>query len=134
VKGRKGETIDLSRIPPSEIRSHDMAYMDELQEGWYAFVNGSQKIGFGLRWEKSTFPFLWFWQIYRGGMGYPWYGTNYAAALEPVSSYPPTLTEAIKAKSQLVLAAGAEQRTRLLALVFPDRGEVAGIDPSGKVY
>lgn len=134
VRGRNGEAVDLSRIPSAEIRSHDMAYMHELDDGWYAFVNESHRLGFGLRWEKSTFPFLWFWQIYRGGMGYPWYGTNYAAALEPVSSYPATLTEAIKANTQLVLPAGAEKRTQLLAVVFSGPGEVAGIDSSGKVY
>ena len=118
VKGRKGETVDLSQIPPPEVRSHDMAYLYDLEDGWYALVNSSRGVGFGLRWDKSLFPHLWFWQLYRGGMGYPWFGTNYTAALEPVSSYPQTLTEAIKAKTQLVLAAGGERRTRLVAAAF----------------
>ena len=34
-----------------------MAYMYDLQDGWYALVNGSRGVGFGLRWEKDTFPF-----------------------------------------------------------------------------
>jgi hypothetical protein len=133
VKGRKGERVDLSRIPPPEVRSHDMAYMYDFQDGWYALVNGSRGVGFGLRWEKDTFPSLWFWQNYRGGFGYPWYGATYTAALEPVSSYPQTLTEAIKANTQLVLPAGGERHTRLTAVVFSDRAEVHGITPDGKV-
>jgi len=134
VQGRNGESVDLSRIPPPEVHSHDMAYMYDFQDGWYALVNGSRRVGFGLRWEKNTFPFLWFWQVYRGGMGYPWFGTNYTAALEPVSSYPQTLTQAIKANTQLVLPAGGERRTRLAAVAFSDRGEVRGIAPDGKLY
>jgi hypothetical protein len=59
---------------------------------------------------------------------------NYTAALEPVSSYPPTLTEAIKAGTQMVLPSGAERRTRLLAVSFADRREVEGINPMGRVY
>jgi hypothetical protein len=134
VKGRKGESVDLSRIPPPEVHSHDMTYMYELQDGWYALVNESRGVGFGLRWEKETFPFLWFWQVYRGGIGYPWFGTNYTAALEPVSSYPQTLTHAIKANTQLVLPAGGERHTRLVAVAFSERREVQGITQDGKVY
>ncbi len=134
VKGRKGETVDLSRIAPPEARSHDLAFMDELQDSWYSVVNESRGVGFGLRWDRSTFPFLWFWQVYRGGMEYPWFGATYNVALEPVSSYPPTLTEAIKANTQLVLPAGGERRTQLLALAFSDRTEVGGIGPDGKIF
>ena len=134
VKGRNGGPIDLSRLVPPEVRSHDMAYLYDLEDGWYALANESRGVGFGLRWEKDTFPFLWYWQLYRGGMGYPWYGTNYTAALEPVSSYPPTLTEAIKAGTQKVLSPGAEMRTRLLAVAFANHREVGGIDPSGRIH
>jgi hypothetical protein len=66
-------------------------------------------------------------------MGYPWFGTNYTAALEPVSSYPQTLTEAIKAKTQLVLAAGGERRTRLAAVGFAGQGGIRSIGPNGNV-
>jgi hypothetical protein len=133
VKGRTGETVDLSRIPPPEVRSHDMAYLYDLQDGWYALVNTSRGVGFGLRWDNTLFPHLWFWQVYRGGMGYPWFGTNYTAALEPVSSYPQTLTEAIKAKTQLVLPPGGERRTRLAATAFFGQGGVTSIQPDGRV-
>jgi len=134
VRARSGERIDLSHFPPPAIRSLDMAYMYGLEDGWLAVVNGSRRVGFGLRWDKDTFRYLWFWQLYRGGMGYPWYGTNYTAALEPVSSYPPAVTEAVKAGTQLVLAPAAERRTRLLAVAFADHTDVAGIDALGKIY
>ena len=34
----------------------------------------------------------------------------------------------------MVLAPGAERRTRLRAVAFVDRRKVEGIDPSGRVY
>ena len=134
VRGRSGKTIDLSRLPSPEVRSHDLAYLHGMTEGWYAVVNARVGVGFGLRWDPALFPFLWFWQVYRGGMGYPWYGNTYTIALEPVSSFPPTLTEAIKANTQLTLVPGEERYTRLLAVAFAGREEVHGIDPEGRVY
>jgi hypothetical protein len=131
--GRNNETIDLSRIPSAEVRSHDMAYMYGMREGWYALLNQNRGVGFGLRWDHESFPFLWFWQLYRGGADYPWYRMNYTLALEPVSSYPQTLTEAIKAGSQIVLAAGEERSTRLLAVAFSGYTEVHGIDDKGHI-
>jgi hypothetical protein len=53
---------------------------------------------------------------------------------DSVSSYPQTLTEAIKAGSQIVLAAGEERSTRLLAVAFAGHAEVRGIDDEGSVY
>ena len=77
--GAKPSTCHGSSAPP-EVRSHDMAYLYDLEDGWYALVNSSRGVGFGLRWDKTLFPHLWFWQLYRGGMGYPWFGANYTAA------------------------------------------------------
>jgi len=133
LRGRKGEVIDLSRIPSAEARSHDMAYIYQMKEGWYAVLNQKLRAGFGLRWDHKSFPSLWFWQLYRGGVGYPWYGMNYTLALEPVSSYPQTLTEAIKAGTQIVLAAGEERRTRLQAVAFSGCTEIHGIDDNGRI-
>jgi hypothetical protein len=131
VAGRTGEAVDLSSIPSAAAHAHDMAYMHGMEEGWYAVVNRRQGVGFGLRWDHTLFPSLWFWQVYRGWAGYPWYGMNYVIALEPVSSYPPTLADAVKAGTQLVIAPGAELHTRLLAVAFGGRDEIHGISPEG---
>ncbi|HXK61482.1 MAG TPA: DUF4432 family protein [Acidobacteriota bacterium] len=135
VKGRDGSVIDLSRIPGTEAASHDMAYMEELSEGWYAIISARQGVGFGLAWDPSLFSCVWFWQLYRGGIGYPWYRSNYVAALEPVSSRLSPLDKAIEAGAQLRLEPGAERKTRLIAVAFAKQSEVIGIDPqTGKVF
>lgn len=133
VRGRKGEQIDLSRIAGPEASSHDMAYMHDLSDGWFALLNPGKRLGFALRWDKDLFPSLWFWQLYRGGFGFPWFGSTYTVALEPVSSYPPTLTEAVKAGTNLALAPGARLDTTLLAIAVAERDEVNGIDEHGVV-
>ena len=56
VKGRRGETIDLSRIPPPEVRSHDMAYLYDLEDGWYALVNSSRRSRFWAALGQDPFP------------------------------------------------------------------------------
>ncbi len=127
VQARAGGMIDLSRIPGPEAGSHDMAYMTGYRTGWYALVNESQKVGFGLRWDEETFPFMWFWQVYRGGVGYPWFHATYVAALEPVSSYRSPLTAAVEAGTYLTLGPGEKRTTHLTAIAFPAQ-EVRGID------
>ncbi|MFB3905765.1 MAG: DUF4432 family protein [Acidobacteriota bacterium] len=133
VKGRNGDGIDLSRIAAPETHSHDMAYMHELSDGWFALVNPEKRLGFALRWDKDLFPSLWFWQLYRGGFGFPWFGSTYTIAVEPVTSYPPTLTESIKAGTHRVLGPGGEVRTTLLAIALAEREQVNGIDENGTV-
>jgi len=134
LKGRNGETVDLSQIPGPETASHDMAFMKDFSDGWYALVNRNLDVGFGLSWDQQIFKCMWYWQVYRGSPGYPWYKSTYVAALEPVSSYPPSLTKAVEAGTQLVLEPGAELKTRLLATAFTGRQQVSFIDPeTGKV-
>ncbi len=128
VKARAGGTIDLSRIPGPEAASHDMAYMTAFHDGWYAILNERQKVGFGLSWDKQTFPFLWFWQVYRGGVGYPWFHSTYVIALEPVSSYKSPLTAAVEAGTQLTLGPGEKRTTRLAAVAFAGGAGISGID------
>lgn len=71
VRGRKGDVIDVSRIPAASAHSHDMACLYGFQEGWYVLFNDRRKIGFGMTWEHTVFKYLWFWQVYGGWSGYP---------------------------------------------------------------
>ncbi len=64
--------------------------------------------GVGLRWDHALFPSLRFWQVYQECVGYPWHGMNCVIAMEPVTSYPPTLTEAIKAGTQVLCLLGKD--------------------------
>ena len=83
---RKGEVVDGSRIPPPESRGSDELCFIDLEEGWYSLTDTQRKVGFALEWDLGMFPYLWFWQVFGGGRGYPWYGRCYNCALEPNAS------------------------------------------------
>jgi hypothetical protein len=133
VRGRNGETVDLSRIPPPSVRSHDMAFLCGFNEGWYAVINERKEVGFGMAWESRIFKYLWFWQVYRGWSGYPWYGTSYNVGIEPCTSFPPSLVKAIEHGTQLRLGPGESTETRLCVVVFRGLASVARITLGGEV-
>ena len=123
VRGRNGEQIDLSAVPDKAAHSHDMAYLYGFDRGWYALFNEGRKIGFGMSWDAEIFKHLWFWQVYGGWHGPPWHGKSYNIGLEPVSSYPQSLTGAIKSGSQLVFGPGESIQTDLQVTVISNLEE-----------
>jgi hypothetical protein len=133
TKGRTGEKIDLSRIPPVNINSYDRAYMYGLKEGWYGITNKELEAGFGLRWNKDIFKYIWFWQVYGGAKGYPFYSSTYNIAIEPNSSYPPGIENALKSKTNLTLKPKEKIEMSMAAAAFESKNGIEGMDDSGKV-
>jgi Domain of unknown function (DUF4432) len=133
VPGRAGTTLDLSKIAPEETIAHDLAFLRDFREGWYAITNTERGVGFGLRWDAQVFRWLWFWQVWGGWTGWPSFRSWYTCALEPASSYPPVLTDAIAAGTQLTLDPGAAMETQLLAVAYTGIDRVDGINPEGQI-
>jgi len=130
---RKGIKIDLSIIPSINVNSHDRAYIHSFKEGWYAITNKKLKTGFGITFDPGIFKYLWFWQVYGGAVGYPWYSTTYNVALEPNSSYPPNLLDAIKKGTSLSLGPGKSISTSLTAVAFEADKRIKKILQDGTV-
>jgi len=128
VRGRHGEKIDLSKVPDKAAHSHDMAYLYGFDRGWYALFNEGRKLGIGMSWDGELFKYLWFWQVYGGWHGHPWYGTSYNLGLEPCSSYPQSLVGAIQAGTQLTFAPKESKQTRLRFSVICDLDEYVHAD------
>lgn len=126
------EEIDLSFIPGPETKSHDFVRLEEFSEGWFALVNPRRKIGFALRWDAKIFPVLGFWQVYRGAMDYPYYGTNYAVALEPACDLP-SLSEAARKGTAIVLDPGAPLETTFEATAFCEPLTVNRVQTGGVI-
>lgn len=116
--GRNGQKIDLSKIPSVDANSHDRAYIYDLEEGWYALTNTKLRTGFGLAFDKNIFKYLWFWQVYGGAVGYPWYQKTYNIAIEPNSSYPPNLIDCINKRTSLKLLPGESIKSAITAVAF----------------
>ena len=106
-----------------------------VDEGWYGVTNGNRRVGFGLRWDASVFGHLWFWHVFGGLAGYPWYGRNYNFALEPWTSYPDGgLTGAIDNGSAMQLGPLEAVETRLLAVAYAGTDRIFGISETGEVH
>lgn len=130
-----GGTIDLSRVPPADAGRSEWVCLRGFEEGWYGITNGRRQVGFGLRWDATLFPYLWFWQVWGGEPDYPWWGRHYDCALEPWTSWPDSgLLEAIENGSALTLDGGATVETRLIATTYSGRQRITGIDEDGEVF
>jgi hypothetical protein len=133
AQDRNGEAIDLARIPGPDARSHDLAFLSELKEGWYALTNTARKVGFGMVWPLEVYPVLWYWQVFGGAQGTPWYGRTYNIALEPWTSPHVTLLEAKANGTHRTLAAGQSLQVQFAAVAYSGVERVAKIYPDGRV-
>ena len=130
--GRNGEAIDIARIPGPSIEAQDMVFIEDLSDGWYAVTNTSLRVGFALRYPVDVFKVLWYWQVYRGGQDYPWWGATYNIALEPCATLP-VLANAVGRGEALRLRAGESREIEILALAFEGLERVSRIGPQGEV-
>jgi Domain of unknown function (DUF4432) len=128
----EGSAVDVSVIPGPEARSHDFVRLDDLAEGWYAVVNPHKDVGFALRWDRALFPTLGFWQIFRGGADYPWYGQPYLIALEPACDLP-SLDQAVASGKAIRLEPNMPLTTRFEATVFSGSTDVTSVLADGQI-
>lgn len=105
VPTRKGGTIDLSRVLSPESKIYMEFGLYDIKTSCYEVKNRYLNVGFGMKWDKSIYPNIWIWQLFGGGMGFPFYGRGYTLALEPWSSTPGCLTDAIENGSAITLGA-----------------------------
>lgn len=133
VPGSDSGTIDLSRIPGPEVRSHDLAFLSDLAAGWYAITNTSRQVGFGMVWPVETFQALWFWQVFGGAFEQPWYGRTYNIALEPWTTPHTTITEAKGHNTHRVLGPGEALVVEFKAIAYSGLRRVSDIQPDGAV-
>jgi hypothetical protein len=134
VPAKEGGTIDLRQVESAEVNSTDTIRISGLSEGWYAVTNPRRKIGFGMTWPLDVFPAVWFWQVYGGAYGPPWYGRTYNIALEPFSTVQLTLPDAIQDGSAHVLAPGESIQANFAAIAYEGMNGVARISPEGEVF
>ena len=131
VKLRAGGEVDLSRIPGPSARSQDLAFLHGFNEGWYALRSQSRGVGFGLAWDPRVFSWLWYWQLYRGGPDYPWWGNQYVTAIEPVTSMATKFSDAIANGTACKVSGQATVSTELTAWAFESAGPVSRVTREG---
>lgn len=133
LPARDGTPVDISRIASPETRTHDTLFLTDLAAGWYAVTNTSRAVGFGMVWPLQLFNALWFWQVYGGAFGSPWFGRTYNIALEPWTTPHTTISEAIAHGTSRRLAPGATLSAELRAVAYSGIRRVQAITADGTV-
>jgi hypothetical protein len=133
MKGKDGKLVDLSRFPKAGKKSADMLYLTELKGNWYALTNAKKKVGFGLAWDQKTWPHLWFWQVYGGAMGGPFWGRTYNCALEPFCGWPSGLANAAKNNTALSFKGGETKSAWYTAVAYSGKTRVKRVGKNGTV-
>jgi hypothetical protein len=135
--GRDGAPEDLRAIPPKSARVQDYAVVTEMPEGWYAVSNPERGVGFAFVYPVQTFRYLWYWQVFGGGSGYPWYRRTYNVGLEPFTSLANGQPLPGGRRSTAIrMRAGETLSATMRAVAFPvGRGfrGVSKVTPEGKV-
>ena len=129
----QGGTRDLSIVPGVESKMADWVRLEGFDEGWYGVTSGRRSVGFGLRWDASHFRHLWYWHVYGGMQGFPWWGLNYNCALEPWTSWPDGgLLRAIDNGSAFKVGPRGVVETRMLAVAYTGLDRLSDLDAEGE--
>jgi hypothetical protein len=124
---RDGTTIDVRRIAGPDLRSFALHYLTGLEAGWVACTDTAARRGFGLVFDLELFSVIWLWQVYGGWRGY------YHAAMEPWTSWPGTLAEAVKLGRARVMNPGDVVETTIHAVIYGGVDGVADLRADGSV-
>ncbi len=128
-----GKKMDLSLVQSADAGFSELIYLKDLSAGWYAILDEEKEVGFGLTWPLDVFPYIWFWLVYGKAPGYPWWNRVYCLALEPWTSIPNQLNEAIARGTQKILEGGGSLSVSLAAVVIHGKRSVQEIKPDGSV-
>jgi galactose mutarotase-like enzyme len=115
-----GKRVDLSICPGRDGGFADLVYLKDLEEGWFKVINPDGSLGIQFSWDLNVFPYLWFWMVFGKAPGYPWWNQVHVIALEPWSSIPNNLDQAIQRKTHSVLKGGGTQTLAFNVTVFQD--------------
>ena len=103
---------DMSLVRGIDARSACGHYATDLEGGWYAVEDVRNGEGFLLKFPQQLCPYLWMWLVYGGWRGY------HHIIVEPWTSYPNKLAEAVQHKTHRVLAPGERFVAEVAATVY----------------
>lgn len=112
---------DMSRVRGIEAKVFCGHYATDLEAGWYAIEDSGTGEGFLLKFPVEKCPYLWMWLVYGGWRGY------HHVILEPWTSYPVHLAEAVNQQTSCHLEPGETFSVEVQATIYaqPDTWQEA---------
>ncbi len=103
---------DMSRVQGFEAKMACGHCATDLEAGWYAVENTESGEGFLLKFPLDLCPYLWMWLVYGGWRGY------HHVIVEPWTSYPVLLAEAVRQKTSRRLDPGGKFSVEVRATLY----------------
>jgi len=125
---RNGKAVDLRHVPPHSSGEVYFFYGRGFQEGWCAVTDPASRLTWGLVFSPQFFRACWLFASYGGWRNHD------LAILEPSTSFPQQMQEAIRNKTAAVLPAGGTVETCVTLQVQEELKQVVGIAPNGAFY
>ncbi len=123
--GKIGET-DLSAVKPPSSKAVYFLYGHGHKEGWCAVTDPVRRFSAGFTFSPEVFRSCWVFASYGGWRGY------HMALMEPCTSYPQQLEDAVSQGRSATLAAGAVLQTTVTFLCQEGLSSVSGISENGQ--
>ena len=106
-------SVDMSRMQSSDRGTFCGHYVAELRSGWYALEHPEGREGVVVTFPRETCTYLWLWLCFGGWRG------HHVAVVEPWTSYPVTLSDAVLQNTHRVLAAASFFEVEVAAHLWP---------------
>ena len=103
---------DMSRVQRNDTGIACGHYATDLEAGWYAVEDTQTGDGFLMRFPLDLCPYLWMWLVYGGWRGY------YHVIIEPWTSYPNKLVEAVQHQTHRTLRPRERFSVEVLATLY----------------
>jgi hypothetical protein len=85
-----GPDLNSIALPEAGSGAAVFAAFAEFETPAATFVSPSTSIAVRMEWDRSVYPYAWFWVEANAGEGWPWFQRLYAAAVEPANVLPGT--------------------------------------------
>jgi len=121
-------TRDMRQVRPREAGIFGGHWATDLPQGWLALTDTSSHRGVALVFDREVFPHAWLWQVYGGWRG------HHHLALEPWTSHPQQLEDAVAAGRARLLQPGEVLETEVALVVFGGLDTVTSVEADGEGF
>ena len=83
---QSGGSRDCSLVPQAGSSVEHVVHLADFPVGWGCVWNDRLRLGFGIRWDESVFPYAWSWSCGAGAKSYPLWGGCHTITIQPSTS------------------------------------------------